>query len=64
MLAICFKDELWNNCLKSHLEMINTLKALSFTSHDCVKNSETHAQKISRELARDKKSSSGEVVID
>ncbi|MDP7592244.1 MAG: DNA repair ATPase, partial [Litorilituus sp.] len=25
------------------LEMINTLKALSFTSHDCVKNSETHA---------------------
>ncbi|MDP7593155.1 MAG: hypothetical protein QF552_10780 [Litorilituus sp.] len=50
--------------MKSHLEMINTLKALSFTSHDCVKNSETHAQKISRELARDKKSSSGEVVID
>lgn len=46
------------------LEMIDTLKTLNFTTEKSVKSSETHIQKISRELAKDRESSSDEVVLD
>ncbi len=46
------------------LEMIDTLKTLNFTTERSVKSSETHIQKISRELLKDKNNSSDENVID
>ncbi len=46
------------------LEMIDTLKTLNFTTEKSAKNSETHIQKISRELAEDRKNTSDEVVLD
>ena len=46
------------------LELIDTLKTLNFTTEIPVKSAETHAQKISRELSKDRESSSDEIVIE
>ncbi len=46
------------------LEMIDTLKTLNFTTDELGQSSESHIMKISRELAKDRESSSDEVVLD
>jgi hypothetical protein len=46
------------------IEMIDTLKTLNLTTEKSVKSSETHIQKISRELASGKKNSIDEVLVD
>jgi len=46
------------------LEMIETLKTLNLTTENSVKSSETHIQKISRELATGKQNSIDEVAVD
>ena len=46
------------------LEMIDTLKTLNLTTENSVKSSETHIQKISRELASGKQNSIDEVSVD
>ncbi|KGJ91460.1 DNA repair ATPase [Colwellia psychrerythraea] len=46
------------------LEMIDTLKTLNFTTEKSVKSSETHIQKISRELTKNRENNSDEVVLD
>jgi MoxR-like ATPase len=46
------------------LEMIHTLQALNLTTEKSVKSSETHIQKISRELASGKQNSIDEVSVD
>jgi hypothetical protein len=46
------------------MEIIDTLKTLNLTTEKSVKSSETHIQKISRELASGKKNSIDEVLVD
>jgi hypothetical protein len=46
------------------LEIIDTLKSLNFTTEKSVKSSETHIQKISRELTKNRENNSDEVVLD
>jgi len=46
------------------IEMIDTLRTLNLTTEKSVKSSETHIQKISRELASGKKNSIDEVLVD
>jgi len=46
------------------IEIIDTLRTLNLTTENSVKSSETHIQKISRELASGKKNSIDEVLVD
>ena len=50
------------------IELIDTLKTMNFTTgstaKSSIKSSETHIQKISRELAKDRENNSDEVILD
>jgi len=46
------------------LEMIDTLKTLNFTTEKSVRSSETHIQKISRELVKDRGNNIDKAIVD